>query len=128
MIIYQKIKHELMNSFKNISLIIVSAIILFIVAQFLFIDKDVPKVEIPYELTHQIDSLTAENAKLELEAKSFDSIITRYKTQIDMLDSEIVFNQGRFDTAKKKAGIKINKVKGYTPDEVDSFFKDRYKY
>ena len=117
-----------MNNFKNISLIIVSAIILFIVAQFLFIEKDVPKVEIPYELTHQIDSLSAVNAKLELEAKSFDSIITRYKTQIDMLDSQIVFNQGRFDTAKKKASTTIKKVKGYTLDEVDSFFKDRYNY
>lgn len=117
-----------MKNFKNISLIIVSVIILFIVAHFVFMDKEVPKVEIPYELTHRIDSLTAVNAKLELEAKSFDSVITRYKFQISMLDSEIVFNEGRLDTAKKKAGIKINKVKGYTPDEVDSFFKDRYNY
>jgi hypothetical protein len=117
-----------MNNFKNISLIIVSAIILFIVAQFLFIDKDVPKVEIPYELTYEIDSLKVENTRLEMEAKSFDSVISRYKLQIEMLDSEIVFNQGRFDTAKKKAGIRIKKVKSYTLDEVDSFFKDRYKY
>ena len=117
-----------MNNFKNISLIILSAIILFIVAQFLFIDKDVPKVEIPYELTHKIDSLKAENIKLQLQAEAYDSVINRYKIQIDMLDSEIVFNHSKFDTAKKKAGIKINKVKGYTLDEVDSFFKDRYKY
>jgi hypothetical protein len=117
-----------MNNFKNISLIVVSAIILFIIAQFLFIEKEVPKVEIPYQLTHTIDSLNAENAKLQRETKSLDSIIERYKFQISILDSEIVFNQSKFDTAKKKAGIKINKVKGYTLDEVDSFFKDRYNY
>ena len=117
-----------MNNIKNISLIIVGAIILFIVAHFVFMDKEVPKVEIPYELTHKIDSLKAENVRLQLEAEAYDSVIDRYKLQIDMLDSEIVFNHNRLDTAKKKAGIKINKVKGYTPDEVDSFFKDRYNY
>ena len=117
-----------MKNFKNISLIIVSAIILFIVAHFVFMDKEVPKVEIPYELTHKIDSLKAENVRLQLQIKGYDSTINRYKIQIDILDSEIVFNHSRLDTAKKKAGIKINKVKGYTPDEVDSFFKDRYNY
>jgi hypothetical protein len=117
-----------MNNIKNVSLIIVSVIILFIIAQFLCIEKDVPKLEIPYQLTHTIDSLNAENAKLELQAKAYDSIIKRYKIQIEMLDSEIVFNQSKFDSAKKKAGDKGNKVKGYTPNQVDSFFKDRYHY
>jgi hypothetical protein len=117
-----------MNNIKNISLIIVSVIVLFIIAQFLSIDKDVPKVEVPYELIHRIDSLTAENVKLQTEVKSLDSIVSRYKIQIDMLDSQIVFNQINFDLAKKKAGDKGNKVKSYTPTQVDSFFKDRYDY
>jgi len=117
-----------MNNVKNISFIIVSAIILFIIAQFLFIEKEVPKVEIPYSITHTIDSLNAENVKLQRETKLLDSMIERYKFQISLLDSEIVFNQSKFDTAKKKASIKIKKVKGYTPDEVDSFFKYRYNY
>jgi hypothetical protein len=85
-------------------------------------------VVIPQELIHQIDSLKAKNSELEQNAKAFDSIINRYNLQIELLDSEIVYNQTKIDTAKKKISIKINKVKGYTSDEVDSFFKDRYNY
>jgi phosphoenolpyruvate carboxylase len=92
------------------------------------IPKTKSSVVVPQELLNQIDSLKAENAKLDSSAHAYDSIIERYKFQIDMLDSEIVYNQSKVDTVKKKASIKINKVKGYTPDEVDSFFKDRYKY
>jgi hypothetical protein len=117
-----------MNNIKNISLIIVGVIVLFIIAQFLCIKKDVPNMDTSYKLIHTIDSLNAENAKLKLQAKSYDSIITMYKIQISMLDSQIVLNQSKFDTAKEKAGNKSNKVKSYTLSQVDSFFKDRYNY
>lgn len=117
-----------MTTIKNIGFIILAAIILLIIAEFLFIDKPTSEVVIPQSITYQIDSLKAKNAELEKSAKSFDSIINNYKLQISILDSEIVYNQYRMDTVKKKASSTITKVKNYSDNEVDSFFKDRYKY
>jgi len=116
------------SKINKISLIIVGAIILFIVAQFLFIEKSISKVEIPYQITRTIDSLKSENIKLELQAKSYDSVIITYKLQINILDSQIVVNQSKFNTFKRNANIKSDKVKKYTLTQVDSFFKDRYNY
>jgi predicted PurR-regulated permease PerM len=116
-----------MNKIKDIAIIILFLTVVSAVIYFLY-TKEPSSVVIPQELIHQIDSLKAKNSELEQNAKAFDSIINRYNLQIELLDSEIVYNQTKIDTAKKKISIKINKVKGYTSDEVDSFFKDRYNY
>lgn len=87
-----------------------------------------PKPQMPTDLKNQIDSLTNVNKILIERQKQTDSLIKIYETKIESVDAKI-------DNIKEKTTIIREyyhevgqKVDKYTPTQVDSFFKARYKY
>jgi len=103
--------------------------ILILIFGYFIIKVSIPKpVVMPQELLQQIDSLKTKNAELEQTTKTLDSTIENYKFQISILDSQIVGIETKTVVIKEKAHETSTKVKKYKNDEVDSFFKDRYKY
>ena len=84
--------------------------------------------KIPADIKATIDSLTAANKQLLEKQKQIDSTITVYETKVNEVDFQI-------DNIKEKTTIvreyyhEVGQQAGkYTPTQVDSFFKSRYKY
>lgn len=74
----------------------------------------------------KIDSLNAVIVGLEVEQIKQDSLINSYKAYINTLDSGINEQKNKISKTKKEYEQKIQNVNGYTPDELNQFFTDRY--
>ena len=95
---------------------------------YLFILLVTAKQGMPADIKATIDSLTAVNKRLIEHQKQIDSTITVYETEVKQVDFQI-------DNIKEKTTIirefyheEGKKADKYTPTQVDSFFKSRYKY
>jgi chromosome segregation ATPase len=86
------------------------------------------ELKMPTEIKASIDSLTAANKKLIESQQHMNNAINSYELKLNTLDSQI-------DNIKNKTII-INKyyndlgqqVDQYVPNQIDSFFKQRYNY
>lgn len=99
---------------------------LLILYAFLLISTRKPQMPVEYRTV--IDSLTRVNKALLVKQQQIDSTIKAYETQIDQIDFQV-------DNIKEKTTIvreyyhEVGQQIGqYTPTQVDSFFKARYKY
>lgn len=82
---------------------------------------------IDYEVNKaRIDSLNTIILDLELEQTTQDSIIKAYQQQVDHLDTLLQEQKGQLTKTKKDYEQRIKNVNGYTPDELNQFFTDRY--
>ena len=86
------------------------------------------KPQMPADIKATIDSLTNVNKQLIEHQKQIDSTIDAYKAEVKQIDSQV-------DQIKEKTTIVreyyheiSQQTEQYTPTQVDSFFKDRYKY
>lgn len=102
------------------------AIGLFALYGFIFITSLKPNM--PAEIKAQIDSLNIVNKQLIERQQQIDSSITAYKAKINQIDNQV-------DNIKEKTTIIREyyhevgqQAEQYTPTQVDSFFKSRYKY
>jgi len=103
--------------------LIVLAIIIGLLTQ-----PSVPKIEHPDVIKKQVDSLAKANAELQAKQAALDSATKVYEGAIIDLDWKIQ-NVGRDKTIiKEYYHEKVKEPKGYTPKQVDSFFKKRYNY
>jgi hypothetical protein len=110
----------------GIKIIFLIALVLFITYWMILLLT--PKAQIPAEYKLELDILNKANADLAAKQRQIDSIIAIYKFQIDSIDYAIRgldIKKTEVNNYYQNLGIKVNK---YTPTQIDSFFKLRYKY
>jgi len=107
-------------------LIIAGVLLLLFIVISISIKKD-NIVESPY-IKAQIDSLAKANDSLRIKQAKLDSVAAEYQLQIDDLDWKVQ-NVGEKKTIiREYYHEKVKEPAGYTPKQVDSFFKKRYNY
>ena len=110
-------------STQKITPILLCVILILLIYTIFFNNKDYQ-----YDTQKQkIKDLSISIKAIEIKQLESDSIILAYQVDIAVLDLKI-------DTAKKKIiairkyyNDKINSLNQYTPNQLDSFFTDRYK-
>ena len=95
---------------------------------YLFILLVTSKQGMPANIKATIDSLTAVNKQLIEHQQQIDSTINAYEAEVDQIDFQV-------DNIKEKTTIIREyyhevgqQAEQYTPTQVDSFFKARYRY
>lgn len=102
-----------------------------ILGVFIVVKLLTPKTVLPAELKEfetRIENLRKNNLELIKKQIELDSLTAEYDERLQ----DIEFRLANVGTSKiiiqKIYNDKINKSKDATPSEVDSFFKQRYKY
>jgi len=124
--IFSPITQFVKKNENGIKIIFLIAFVLFITYWMILLLT--PKAQIPAEYKLELDILNKANADLAAKQRQIDSIIAIYKFQIDSIDYAIRgldIKKTEVNNYYQNLGIKVNK---YTPTQIDSFFKLRYKY
>ena len=87
--------------------------------------KTIPQVQTSQ---HIVDSLNMEMNKNKQLIIQKDSSINIYKDSIQKLQTSIENETIKFIEIQHNYYLIRNNIQKYTPTEVDSFFKQRYKY
>jgi len=87
-----------------------------------------PKPQMPADLKATIDSLTKANQALEAKQLEIDSTIDRYENEVEIVNGMIGGITEKTTIIKEFYHEQSSSAGKYTPTQVDSFFKSRYKY
>jgi hypothetical protein len=87
-----------------------------------------PKPQMPTDYKNKIDSLSTINSYLVEKQKQTDSLIKAYETKVDLVDVKINNIKEKTTIIREYYHEIGQKVDKYTPTQIDSFFKVRYKY
>lgn len=115
---------EFVSKYKKQILYIIGGIVFL----YLFILITTRKPQMPADIKATIDSLTNVNKQLIEKQKQIDSAIVVYENKIKQVDFQINNIKEKTTIIREyyhEVGQQVNK---YTPTQVDSFFKERYKY
>lgn len=82
----------------------------------------------PAELQATIDSLTNVNKTLVERQKQIDSTIQLYETQVKEVDNKIDHIKEKTTVIREYYHEQSQAASSYTPNQIDSFFKQRYGY
>ncbi len=108
-------------------LLILAGILLLSFIMISIATKKEKHVDDPY-IKAQIDSLAKANDSLRIRQAQLDSVSAEYQIQIDDLDWKVQ-NVGEKKTIiREYYHEKVKEPAGYSPKQVDSFFKKRYNY
>lgn len=86
------------------------------------------KPQMPADVKATIDSLTNINKQLIEHQKQIDSTIDAYKAEVKQVDNQIDHIKEKTTIIREYYHEVSQQTEQYTPTQVDSFFKDRYKY
>ena len=86
------------------------------------------KPQMPADIKATIDSLTNVNKQLIEHQKQIDSTIDAYKAEVKQIDSQVDHIKEKTTIVREYYHEISQQTEQYTPTQVDSFFKDRYKY
>jgi hypothetical protein len=86
------------------------------------------KPQIPADIKATIDSLINVNKQLIEHQKQIDSTIDAYKAEVKQVDNQIDHIKEKTTIIREYYHEVSQQTEQYTPTQVDSFFKDRYKY
>ena len=84
--------------------------------------------QMPANIKATIDSLSAVNKQLLERQKQIDSTIDAYKAEVKQIDSQVDHIKEKTTIVREYYHEISQQTEQYTPTQVDSFFKDRYKY
>lgn len=87
-----------------------------------------PKSQIPVDLKATIDSLTKANEALQAKQLVIDSTINVYENEVEIINGMIGGITEKTTIIREYYHEQSNTANKYTPTQVDSFFKARYKY
>lgn len=87
-----------------------------------------PKPQMPVDLKATIDSLTKANAALQAKQLAIDSTIDVYENEVEIVNGMIGSITEKTTIIREFYHEQSNTANKYTPTQVDSFFKSRYKY
>lgn len=83
---------------------------------------------LPQDVKNAIDSLQNESNNLKRDQKIYDSLIKAENKKIEELDTRISSIKEKTLIVKEYYNQVKQEASSYTPTQVDSFFKERYKY
>jgi len=86
------------------------------------------KPQMPANIKATIDSLININKQLIEHQKQIDSTIDAYKAKVKQVDNQIDHIKEKTTIIREYYHEVSQQTEQYTPTQVDSFFKDRYKY
>ena len=86
------------------------------------------KPQMPADVKATIDSLTNINKQLIEHQKQIDSTIDAYKAEVKQVDNQIDHIKEKTTIIREYYHEVSQQTEQYTPTQVDSFFKNRYKY
>lgn len=84
--------------------------------------------QMPADIKATIDSLTNVNKQLVEHQRQIDSTISAYEAEVDKVDYELDHIKEKTTIVREYYHEVSNQAEQYTPTQVDSFFKARYKY
>lgn len=93
---------------------------------YLLIQIFTAKPQIPAELNNRLENLTKVTDSLQKKIKEHDLDIQNQEKAIDSVDNEISKTKEKTTIIKKYYYEKSNAVNNYTPNQLDSFFSNRY--
>jgi len=101
-----------------------------LVATYIFFPEIFPgkKYKPDAALVHRIDSLERANVALQQQILKYDSINTILETKVSEVDYRINNIKEKTTIIKEYYKEKKQETAKFTPTQLDSFFKDRYKY
>lgn len=108
---------------------ILGAIVLIILVILAIKDKDAKPVSPKDEFIQQtIDSAAKDNVELQAKQTTLDSIAHSIDDKLNILDGKLNKVKNKETIIREYYHDRISKPGSYTPQQVDSFFKDRYNY
>ena len=108
----------------GITLVVLGGLVLL----YFFIQLVTPKPGMPADIKATIDSLTNVNKQLIEHQKQIDSTIAVYETEINQIDYQVDHIKEKTTIVREYYHEVSQQTEQYTPTQVDSFFKARYKY
>jgi len=124
-IYFPKIKKESSNK----TFLIIVGVLIILLLLLIFTKVPSEKKEEPTDfIKKQVDSLAKANAELQSKHQALDSAAKTYQDQIYDLDWKIDNVENNKTIIKEYYRDVSKKPARYTPKQVDSFFKKRYKY
>jgi len=111
------------SNFKTILLVMVGAVVAY-GAIYLF----TPKPQMPADLKATIDSLSKANEALQAKQLVIDSTVNVYESQVEIINGMIGSITEKTTIIREFYHEQSTAAGKYTPTQVDSFFKARYKY
>lgn len=87
-----------------------------------------PKPEVPVEFKNQLDDLNKTTAQYQVDQKRYDSLLAEQGKLYAELDQKISMIKEKVTIVREYYHIKSTAIDKYTPTQVDSFLKSRYKY
>ena len=84
--------------------------------------------QMPADLKASIDSLTIMNKRLMKSQEHMDSAIVAYEAEVEQIDNHISHIKTQTTVVNKYYNDLGQQVDQYIPNQVDSFFKQRYNY
>jgi len=103
-------------------------IVISIVVLFFLIRWFTPKPQMPTEWKAKIDSLTNMNKELQILRDRLDSTKTAVINKVDEVDWKISNIKEKTTLIREYYHDKISNTDKYTPNQLDSFFRNRYNY
>ena len=108
---------------------IIGIIILIILVAIAVKKKDVEPVSPKEEfIQNVIDSAAKDNVDLQAKQTTLDSIAHSIDDKLNILDGKLNKVKNKETIIREYYHDRISKPGTYTPQQVDSFFKDRYNY
>jgi len=111
------------SNFKTILLVMVGAVVAYGLIYLL-----TPKPQMPADLKATIDSLSKANEALQAKQLVIDSTIDRYENEVEITNGMIGGITDKTTIIREFYHEQSSTAGKYTPTQVDSFFKARYKY
>lgn len=107
---------------KTISIVLVVGLIVGLIIYFL------PSTKIDNTYLNKIDSLNSHLVSLEKKQDSLNQDIRGYKTQIQEVDNSIQTIKNQKTVVKEYYHEKIISIDGFSRNDIDTFFANRYGY
>lgn len=109
----------------NYKTILKGFVVLFILYWVIYILT--PTMKMSAQEKQKIDSVNIIVKEIYKNQQKLDSSIVVYNKKLDEVDNHINKIKGQKTIIKKNYYEKINRVDGYTNNNIDSFFTNRYK-
>jgi hypothetical protein len=109
---------------------IVGIIVLIILIVLAIKDTDKKPINDPKDtfIQNVIDSAAKDNVDLQAKQSTLDSIAHSIDDKLNVLDGKLNKVKNKETIIREYYHDRISKPGSYTPQQVDSFFKDRYNY
>lgn len=124
-----EVKKEIKPSRKGDIVKVVLAILAVLMGTYMFVDPGKQILQVDPTVVKTIDSLENENANLQRQNQRLDSILTDYSEIIAHLDWRLTtMMKEKYKDVKQRYEDKSEEIADDGPNELDSFFINRYSF